>query len=76
MSRSGYIYHCAAGESWDTVALDLYGDEKYAADLLNANPQLCHITIFTGGEVLHIPTIRKASDGEAAYTPANAPWKD
>lgn len=76
MTRSGYEYHCAAGESWDSVALSVYGDEKYAADLLGANPALCQVTIFTGGERLFLPTLEIADDDAAVYTPANAPWKD
>ena len=37
MSRDGY--RCSAGESFDKVAMDLYGDEIYAAELLCANPE-------------------------------------
>lgn len=76
MIRSGYEYHCAAGESWDSVALSVYGDEKYAADIIAANPKFCHIVIFAGGERLALPTLEIAEDGGAIYTPANAPWKD
>ena len=76
MNRSGYVYRCAAGESWDGVALELYGDEKYAAELLGANPALCHKIVFEGGEALYIPIVEKADRDETAYTPANAPWKD
>ncbi len=76
MKRSGYEYHCAAGESWDSVALEVYGNEKYAADLLRVNPGLCHKTIFTGGERVRLPVIEVASDGGQVYTPANAPWKN
>ena len=57
MVKSGYEYHCAAGESWDSVALAVYGDEKYAADLLAANPALCHTVIFTGATLLSLPTL-------------------
>lgn len=76
MTRSGYEYHCAAGESWDSVALKVYGNERYAADLLGANPALCHVTIFTGGERLSLPTLEIAGNDTTVYTPANAPWKD
>lgn len=76
MIRSGYVYHCAAGESWDSVALELYGDEKYAAELLSANPALCHMVVFEGGEILYIPVVEQTGEGETVYTPANAPWKD
>ena len=76
MIRSGYVYHCAAGESWDSVALELYGDEKYAAELLRANPALCHKIVFEGGEELYMPVVYKTGNDAQAYTPANAPWKD
>lgn len=76
MNRSGYGYHCAAGESWDSVALKIYGDEKYAAELLAANPALCHILIFVGGEQVHLPTLEVPSTESAGYFPATAPWKD
>ena len=35
---SGYVYRCSAGETFDMVALNIYDHEKYAADLMNANP--------------------------------------
>ena len=76
MNRSGYGYRCAAGESWDSVALKIYGDEKYAADLLAANPALCRLLIFTGGEKVHLPTLEVPTTEAAVYTPAAAPWKD
>lgn len=76
MKRSDYEYHCAAGESWDSVALEVYGDEKYAADLLAVNPALCGKIIFTGGERLRLPALEISQKGDVAYTPANAPWKN
>lgn len=76
MIRSGYVYHCAAGESWDSVALKLYGDEIFAAELICANPALCHKAIFEGGEILHMPVVETHGDDDIVYTPANAPWKD
>ena len=75
MKLSGYEYPCAAGESWDSVAQKVYGDERYAADLLAANPENCHKHIFTGGEKLRLPTLAISSTG-SVYTPANAPWRD
>ena len=48
MNRSGYGYRCAAGESWDSVALKIYGDEKYAADLLAAELGIADAVTFLG----------------------------
>lgn len=74
MQKSGYEYRCSAGESFDMVALKIYGNEKYAKNLLEANPSLCSITIFSGGERLQLPALTAANSG--AYTPATAPWRD
>lgn len=73
---SGYEYHCASGESFDSVAMGIYGDEKYAADLMNANPDECGKFVFFGGEVLQLPAldIPTRSD-EAALANTIAPWR-
>lgn len=76
MKQSINEYRCAAGESWDSIALKVYGDEKYAADLLGANPALCEKIIFVGGEILRLPTVAQNQIGGPVYTPANAPWRD
>ena len=52
MRLSGQGYICSAGESFDSVALSVYGDEMYAADLLCANPELGGKMNFEGGEIL------------------------
>lgn len=74
MNQSGYMYHCAAGESWDSIALAVYGDEKYAAELISANPEHSGRLIFMGGEKLLIPAINLSAVSE--YAPSNAPWRD
>lgn len=77
MTLSGKGYHCSAGETFDSVALAVYGDEKYAADLLGANPSLCQIPVFTGGETLLLPVVVVQED---LYMPEKmpdvAPWKE
>lgn len=77
MRLTGQVYQCSAGETFDSAALVLFGDEIYAAELLNANPELCTKPIFTGGERLKIPVIELPED-EAGniYMPAKAPWKE
>ena len=77
MNLTGQVYFCSAGETFGSVALALYGEEAYAADLLNANPTLCTTPIFTGGEVLALPVVEiPESEGENVYMPAKAPWKE
>lgn len=80
MTLSGRTHHCAAGETFDSVALQEYGDEKYACDLLAANPSHCLKTVFTGGEILSLPVVtvpendRSGENGN--YISVTAPWKE
>lgn len=75
MTLSGYVYKCAAGESWDLIARKLYGDEKYAAELLCANPGKSDIVRFSGGEILEMPVAEIAEDRYSRQISA-APWKE
>ena len=77
MELSGYIYRCSAGESFDSVALKIYGSESHAPEIMDANPGLCGKMIFGGGEELKLPVVEQAAEDEGGhYTPAKAPWKD
>lgn len=70
-------YQCSAGETFDSVALYVYGDEKYACELMNANPSLCIKTQFSGGEKLNLPEVElPQDDGDDMYAPSTAPWKE
>ncbi len=74
---SGYMYRCSAGETFDSVALEVYEDEKYACDLMNANPHLVTTSVFDGSEELFLPVVEvDDSDQENEYAPASAPWKE
>ena len=73
---SGFQYRASANESFDSVALYVYGDEKYAADLMNANPAYCGQTVFNGGEILRLPSLDVPErNDEAAFANTIAPWK-
>ena len=81
MKLSGYKHICSAKETFDSVALLEYEDEKYACELLNANPELSHIPVFTGGEILNLPVVEMPDTDdedvdEEDYMPASAPWKE
>ena len=76
MTLSGLGYICSAGESFDSAARAVYGHERYAAELLNANPELCAKLTFEGGEILRLPVVEVASsDEETAIAVEIAPWK-
>ena len=75
MEMSGYSYTASAGETADSIALDLFGDEKYAAELLCANPELALKARMAGGEEWLIPGIDIPAAG-AQDAPETAPWKE
>ena len=76
---SGLGYRCAANDSFDSIALEVYGDESYAPDLMNANPNYCGMTVFNGGEMVLLPVLdtpeSSEDDDEAGMATTIAPWK-
>lgn len=70
------VFTCASGDSWDWISLMFYKDEKYAVDLMSANPQYCGLTVFQGGEVIYIPDLQSTpANSETALANTSAPWK-
>lgn len=77
MTLSGKAYHASAGETFDSIALAVYGNEKYAADILCANPALCRVPVFTGGELVLLPVVDAQEDENTPeMMPDVAPWKE
>ena len=77
MVYSGNGYKCSAGETFDGIALLIYGDERYACDLMNANPWYATKIVFDGGELLALPIVEvPEQDDEEEYASAIAPWKE
>lgn len=77
MTMSGLAYTCSAGETFDSVARVVYGDEKYAAELLVANPEHALTVVFLGGEILYLPSviIPDGNNGAPEET-TTAPWRE
>lgn len=70
-------FQCAAGDSFDSLSLLFFGDEKYAGDLMNANPESSGKIVFDGGEEIYIPVIEEAEESsESKYANTIAPWKE
>lgn len=77
MELSGYVYTCAAGETFDSIARDLWWDEKYAAELMCVNPEYCTKPYFDGGEEIWLPAIDlPEEEEEGGKEPEKAPWKE
>ena len=65
------LYEAVAGDTWDSIAFDLYTDEMMASRLIQENKELADILIFEGGELLAVPIIEEDEE-----TPATAPpWR-
>lgn len=62
-------YTASQYETYDLIALNLYGDSRYAYKLIEANPKYIHILRFNGGEVLTVPELDEAD------TASLPPWK-
>lgn len=79
MTLSGTKYHCSAGETFDSVAMEVYGDENLSCELLCANPEHVLKTMFTGGEILDLPSVDLPEDeetGTGTIISVTAPWKE
>lgn len=71
-------YSARAGDTFDGIALTLYGHERYTSELLRANPSLCRVMTFAGGEKLTVPVIYvpDINEDDENNAPIRAPWKD
>ena len=80
MEMSGWAYIASARESFDSIALIVYGHEEYAKDLLMANPKYGDLIRFKGGEKIRLPVVEDVYDDEEDedeydLPEATAPWK-
>jgi len=48
-------YMTIAGDSFDSVALDFFDDEKYATDIIRLNPEYAGTLVFAADVELKIP---------------------
>lgn len=51
------LYETMSGDTWDMIALMVYGDEKYADFLMKNNPFLIGTVIFNAGTYVYTPDL-------------------
>lgn len=51
------IYTTVQGDMWDSIAYNFYGDVKYIGLLLQNNPDLLEIYVFSAGTKVYIPEL-------------------
>lgn len=67
----GFIeYTAQGGDTFDSIELAAYNEERMASTIITANPDLCDVLIFEGGELVRIPIV------ETVTTPDTLPpWR-
>jgi phage tail protein X len=69
-----YIPHTTvAGERWDTIAWNYYGDPTLFSGIVLANPGIPIEAQFEAGLIIRVPIIQQAA--LAAASPNLPPWK-
>lgn len=63
------VYKTIQGDTWDGIAVKVYGDEKYMNELLEANQAYREIIIFSANVSLSLPDIQTQT------TTILPPWK-
>lgn len=49
------IYVTSQGDTWDSIAYDLFGSEEYMGILMDANLDLLDVLVFSAGTVIQVP---------------------
>ena len=70
---SRLIVRPAKGQTWGSLALRYYYDEAQMTRLLEANPQLAGLLVFTGAESIAVPVV--SDDALAADVDKTPPWR-
>ena len=63
-------YMTSQGDTWDLIAYDLYGDEKYMHYLIEANWPLLDTLVFSSGTKVIVPDIPEDADEDVPF------WRD
>lgn len=67
----GYIdYTAQGGDTFDSIALAAYDEERMASTIIAANPDLCDVLIFEGGELVKVPIVDSATTADTL-----PPWR-
>lgn len=60
-------YTTVSGDTWDLIAFQQMGSEKYMKELMEANWKLTDVLMFDSGTVLTIPDILPAAGSELPF---------
>lgn len=60
-------YTTIQGDTWDSIAYKLYGDEKYMKNLIEANWPLLEVLVFSSGTVITVPDLPEETDDDLPF---------
>lgn len=60
-----------AGQTWPSIAFDLWEDEMIFPSLIDANPELAEVIVFEGGEPIFVPE-QEQTNVDKTHLP---PWR-
>lgn len=63
------IYETVSGDTWDLIAYKTMGNEKYAKEFIEANPEHIYTVVFSAGLKIKIPEIPSPTNTSLP------PWK-
>ncbi len=63
-------YTTKQGDTWDNIALKVYGEERHASYLMQNNYACLDILVFSSGTILNTPALLEELDGELP------PWRN
>lgn len=67
----GYIeYTAQGGDTFDSIALAAYNEERMASTIIAANHDLTDLLIFEGGELVQIPIVETVTTADTL-----PPWR-
>ena len=68
---TGYkTYRTSSGDTFDSLSLAMYGDEKMSHRIIRFNPDYADVLVFDSGVTLRLPIV------DSATAPASlAPWR-
>ena len=61
------LYVTVQGDCWDSLAFELYGDEKYMQLLIEANWPLLDYLVFPSGIEIFVPDMPDEEDEDAPF---------
>ena len=63
-------YITSAGNTFDSLALAVYGEEKLAHTIIGSNPDYSDVVMFTANVVLNLPVVENVQTSDTL-----PPWR-